>query len=135
MFILHHHPERNIRTQIHSLVLPQGVKTPTVGTPGRGPACLLHLFLDGHLCFTDSTLHGDLFWESRLHVHRLWLRHDPALCQRTGWSLHCALTIEGHASTSPSCLPAPEETQLAPSPSSRAYHAIAAPSGSAKPSG
>ena len=39
MSFLHHHPEKGARTQIHSLVSPPGVKTPTVGTPGRGPAC------------------------------------------------------------------------------------------------
>jgi len=36
---LHHHPEEGAHTQIDSLVLPPGVKTPTVGVLGRGPAC------------------------------------------------------------------------------------------------
>ena len=39
MSFLHHHPEEGAHTQIHSLVLPLGVKTPTVGVPGRGPTC------------------------------------------------------------------------------------------------
>ena len=138
MFILHHHPERNTRTQTHSLVLARRVKTPTLSAPGRGPVYLLtifHLFPHGHLCFTDPTLHGDLVWESQVHVHRLRLRHDRALCQRTGWSPHCALTIEGHASASPSRRPAQEEARLALSPLSHSYHTIAAPSGPARPFG
>ena len=39
MSFLHHHLGEGTRTQIHSLVLPPGVKTPIVGVPGRGPAC------------------------------------------------------------------------------------------------
>ena len=39
MSLLHPHIEKGARTQIHSLVLPPGVKTPTVGALGRGPAC------------------------------------------------------------------------------------------------
>jgi len=65
MFILHHHPKRETHT--NSLVgVTRGVKTPTVGAPSRGPTCLVmifHLFPDGHLSFTDSTLHSDLVWE------------------------------------------------------------------------
>ena len=54
-----------------------------------------HLFLDGHSHFTDPALHGDLVQEPRVHVHRFWLRHDPALGQRTKRTLQCTRTIEG----------------------------------------
>jgi len=53
---------------------PPWGKTPTVGAPGRGPACfslISHSFLDGYYFFTDSALQGDLVWESRVHVY--WL--------------------------------------------------------------
>ena len=39
MSLLHNHLEKGARIQIHLLVLPPEVKTPTVGMPGRGPAC------------------------------------------------------------------------------------------------
>jgi len=69
---LHHHQGKG-SMHINSLVgvTPVG-KTPTVGAPGRGPACFFidfPSFPDGHSLFTDSALHGDLVWESRVHVH------------------------------------------------------------------
>ena len=45
MSFLHHHPEEGARTQIHLLVLPPGVKTPTIGnTQGPYLACQLSVF-------------------------------------------------------------------------------------------
>jgi len=73
-----------------------------------------HSFPDGHSFFTDSALHGDLVWESRVHVHWLRLRHDLALDQRTGRSPRCASTVEGPESSSPLCLPAQEKAWTAP---------------------
>ena len=32
-----------------------------------------HSFLDGYSRFADSALHGDLIWESRVHVYGLRL--------------------------------------------------------------
>ena len=43
MSFSHNHLEKGARTQIHSLVLPPGVKTPTVGAPRKGPACYSRL--------------------------------------------------------------------------------------------
>ena len=120
MSFLHHHPEEGARTQIHSLVLPPGIKTPTVGVPGRGPACfplISHLLPDGHSRLVDPTLHGDLVWEPRVHVHRFRLRHDPALDQRTGRGSYHAHTIKGSEMASPPCFPTQEEAWAAwPSP-------------------
>jgi len=116
---LHHHLGEGTRTQIHSLVLPPGVKTPTVGTLGRGTACFpptSHLLPDGHSRLADPTLHGDLVWEPRVHVHRFRLRHDPALDQRTGRGSHHARTIKGSKTASPPRLPAQEEAWTASPP-------------------
>ena len=96
---------------------PPGDKTPTVGAPGRGPACfspISHSFPDGHSRFADSALHGDLVWESRVHVNWLRLRHDLALDQRTGRSPRRASTVEGPETPSPPRLPAQEEAWTAP---------------------
>jgi len=93
-------------------------KTPAVGAPGRGPACfslISHSFPDGHSHFADSALHGDLVWESRVHVYWLRLRRDLALDQRTRRSPRRASTIEGPETSSPSRFPAQEEVWSAPS--------------------
>jgi len=71
-------------------------------------------FPDGHPCFADSALHGDLVREPRVHVHRFRLRHDPALGQRTGRSSHCAHPIKSSQTASPPRLPAKEEAWTAP---------------------
>jgi len=94
-------------------------KTPTVGAPGRGPACfssVSHSFPDGSSCFVDSALHGDLVWESRVHVYGLRLRHDLALSQRTGRSPCCPSTVEGPETPSPPRLPTQEEAWTTPLP-------------------
>jgi len=75
---------------------------------------IFHSFLDGHSRFTDSALHVDLVREPRVHVYQFWLRHDPALGQRTGRSSHCASTIEGFETPSPPRFPAQEEAWAAP---------------------
>jgi len=96
---------------------PPGGKTPTVGAPDRGPACfspISHSFSDGHSRFANSALHGDLVREPRVQVYRFWLRHDPALGQRTGRSSRCASTFEGSETSSPPRLPAQEEAWTAP---------------------
>jgi len=98
---------------------PPWGKTPTVGTPGRGPACfssVSHSFPDGSSCLADSALHGDLVWESRVHVYGLRLRHDPALSQRTGRTPRCTSSVEGPKTPSPPRLPAQEEARTAPPP-------------------
>jgi len=41
-----------------------------------------HSFPDGHSHFADSTLHGDLVWEYRVHVY--WLRYDMILLSIKG---------------------------------------------------
>ena len=91
------------------------VKTPTVGAPGRRQVGVLHvvinahLFLDGYPRLADPTLQGDLVREPRVHVHRLQLRHDLALSERTGRGMRCAHAIEGPTAASPPCFPAEEE--------------------------
>jgi len=75
-----------------------------------------HSFPDGYSCLADSALHGDLVWESRVHVHGLRLRHDLALSQRTRRSPRCTSTVEGPETPSPPCLPAQEEARTAPPP-------------------
>jgi len=138
MSILHHHPERRTHTQIQSLVLPPGLKrrqlAPQVGVL-RVSLTISHLFLHGHHRLTDSTLHGDLVWEPRVHVHRLRLWHDLALCQRIGGCSHCAHTIEGRASTSPPRLPAQEEARSAQSPPPHGCYVIATLCRAARPLG
>jgi len=75
-----------------------------------------HSFPDGCSRLADSVLHGDLVWESRVHVYGLRLRHDLALSQRTRRNPCCTSTVEGPKTPSPPCLPAQEEARTASPP-------------------
>ena len=117
--LLHHHLEREACTSFTRWCDPPGGKhrqlARQVGVL-RVFSPISHRFPDGHSHFADFALHGDLVREPRVHVYWFWLRHDPALGQRTGRSSHCARTTEGSKTASPPCLPAQEEAWTAPPP-------------------